>query len=177
MALLTQKQKNRITAMSADGATVDDIAAAMSLETADVEAVLGHREKSVLDGFEAVEIKQRKETWSTTPLSEEKREEVRKILRDGQTLKGTAMLTGVSVSSVARIKRKMKEKEPATAATAADSEENIVQVQDNTNSAESQALKAAKAKLLAIYDTLSPEETRAWELGEVYAEVVRGCGE
>lgn len=70
-----------------------------------------------------------------------------------------------------------KEKEPATAATAADSEENIVQVQDNTNSAESQALKAAKAKLLAIYDTLSPEETRAWELGEVYAEVVRGCGE
>lgn len=70
-----------------------------------------------------------------------------------------------------------KEKEPATAATAADSREITVQVKDSTVSAESQALKAAKAKLLAIYETLSPEETRAWEMGEVYAEVVRGCGE
>lgn len=38
------------------------------------------------------------------------------------------------------------------------------------------ALEAAKKKLLAIYETLSPEETRAWEMGEVYAEVVRGLG-
>ena len=75
-----------------------------------------------------------------------------------------------------------KEKEPATAATAADSvsskdENNLAHTNDNTKAPESQALKAAKAKLLAIYETLSPEECRAWEMGEVYAEVVRGCGE
>lgn len=37
-----------------------------------------------------------------------------------------------------------------------------------------QALKSAKDKMLAIYETLTPEETRAWEMGEVYAEIVRG---
>ena len=71
---------------------------------------------------------------------------------------------------------RMKEKEPAAAATATDSREITVQVKDSTKTAESQALEAARRKLLAIYETLSPEETRAWELGEVYAEVVRGCG-
>lgn len=39
---------------------------------------------------------------------------------------------------------------------------------------EKQALKSAKDKMLAIYETLTPEETRAWEMGEVYAEIVRG---
>ncbi len=84
---------------------------------------------------------------------------------------------GVEPETVRAVFGLEKEKEPATAATAADSREITVQVKDSTNSAESQALKAAKAKLLAIYETLSPEECRAWELGEVYAEVVRGCGE
>ena len=84
---------------------------------------------------------------------------------------------GVDPETVRAVFGLEKEKEPATAATAADSKENIIQVQDTTKSAESQALKVAKAKLLAIYETLSPEECRAWEMGEVYAEVVRGCGE
>lgn len=39
---------------------------------------------------------------------------------------------------------------------------------------EKQALSSAKDKMLAIYETLTPEETRAWEMGEVYAEIVRG---
>lgn len=39
---------------------------------------------------------------------------------------------------------------------------------------EKQALKSAKDKMLAIYETLTSEETRAWEMGEVYAEIVRG---
>lgn len=39
---------------------------------------------------------------------------------------------------------------------------------------EKQALESAKKKMLAIYETLTPEETRAWEMGEVYAEIVRG---
>ena len=84
---------------------------------------------------------------------------------------------GVEPETVRAVFGLEKEKEPATAATAADSREITVQVKDSTNLAESQALKAAKAKLLAIYETLSPEECRAWEMGEVYAEVVRGCGE
>jgi len=71
--------------------------------------------------------------------------------------------------------------EPAQAATCTDSEvrncPNISTSKDNTKASESQALEAAKKKLLAIYETLTPEECRAWEMGEVYAEIVRGCGE
>lgn len=71
----------------------------------------------------------------------------------------------------------LTEKEPAAAATATDSDVKILQIQDTIKAPESQALEAARKKLLAIYETLTPEETRAWELGEVYAEVVRGLGE
>lgn len=89
---------------------------------------------------------------------------------------------GVEPETVRAVFGLEKEKEPATAATAADSvsskdENNLAHTNDNTKTPESQALKAAKAKLLAIYETLSPEECRAWEMGEVYAEVVRGCRE
>lgn len=71
---------------------------------------------------------------------------------------------------------KPKEKEPTPAEAETSSKGNYTN-NDTTKSAESQALESAKAKLLAIYETLTPEECRAWELGEVYAEVVRGCGE
>lgn len=71
----------------------------------------------------------------------------------------------------------LKEKEPTAAATATDSDVKTLQIQDTIKAPESQALEAARKKLLAIYETLTPEETRAWELGEVYAEVVRGLGE
>lgn len=72
----------------------------------------------------------------------------------------------------------MTKKEPAQAATCTDSEArncpNISTSDNTTKTAESQALESARQKLLAIYETLTPEETRAWELGEVYAEIVRG---
>lgn len=77
----------------------------------------------------------------------------------------------------------LKEKEPAPAVTETDSEKrkntimNSIDTNNTTSSSESQALEAARKKLLAIYETLTPEETRAWEFGEVYAEVVRGLGE
>lgn len=72
---------------------------------------------------------------------------------------------------------KPKEKEPTSAEAETSSKGNYTNYNDTTKSAECQALESAKAKLLAIYETLTPEECRAWELGEVYAEVVRGCGE
>ena len=71
--------------------------------------------------------------------------------------------------------------EPAQAATCTDSEArncaNISTSDNTTKKTESQDLEAVKKKLLEIYETLTPEECRAWELGEVYAEVVRGCVE
>lgn len=88
---------------------------------------------------------------------------------------------GLSIEEIAAATGK---KEPAQAATCTDSEAvigndntNSLCLNDTTDRAESQALEAAKKKLLEIYETLTPDEVRAWELGEVYAEVVRGCGE
>lgn len=71
-----------------------------------------------------------------------------------------------------------KRKEPAPAATDTSSMKNEIKQlcnDDTTKTKESQALEAAKKKLLAIYETLTPDEARAWEMGEVYAEIVRGC--
>lgn len=172
MALLSQTDKTRIRQMREDGTPVSYIAAAMELTVEEVEAVLARKEPPE-------EPKTRTEKkYRTEPISDEVKAEIISLIEEGATIASIKERTGVSQASISRIKSAMKEKEPATAATAADSEEkNIVQVQDSTKSAESQALKAAKAKLLAIYETLSPEECRAWEMGEVYAEVVRGCGE
>jgi len=171
MALLTQTDKTRIRQMREDGTPVSYIAAAMELTVEEVEAVLARKEPPEQP---KTRIEKKRDT---RPLSDEVKAEVISMAESGSTIAEIAAKTGVSQSSISRIKSAMKEKEPATAATAADSEEKISQVECTTKSAESQALKAAKAKLLAIYETLSPEECRAWEMGEVYAEVVRGCGE
>lgn len=74
---------------------------------------------------------------------------------------------------------RITKKEPAPAPTETSSvinDDNINSICDknNTKTTESQALESARQKLLAIYETLTPEETRAWEIGEVYAEIVRG---
>lgn len=171
MALLTQTDKTRIRQMREDGTPVSYIAAAMELTVEEIEAVLARKEPPEQP---KTRIEKKRDT---RPLSDEVKAEVISMAESGSTIAEITAKTGVSRASISRIKSAMKEKEPATAATAADSEEKISQVECTTNSAESQALKAAKAKLLAIYETLSPEECRAWEMGEVYAEVVRGCGE
>ena len=167
MALLSQTDKTRIRQMCEDGAQIPDVAKMFGLTSEDVTGVLTRTEPPT--------VKTRKPPKKFTKLERLAVIEYAKK----HSAKELMERYGIAKSAAHEYKKlaRMKEKEPATAATAADSEENIVQVQDNTNSAESQALKAAKAKLLAIYETLSPEECRAWEMGEVYAEVVRGCGE
>lgn len=176
MALLSQTDKTRIRNMREDGTPVSYIAAAMGMSIEDVEAVLARKEPPEQP---KTRIEKKRDT---RPLSDEVKAEVISMAESGSTIAEITAKTGVSKASVSRIKAAMKEKEPATAATAADSvsskdENNLAHINDNTKAPESQALKAAKAKLLAIYETLSPEECRAWEMGEVYAEVVRGCGE
>lgn len=171
MALLTQTDKTRIRQMREDGTPVSYIAAAMEMSIEDVEAVLARKEPPEQP---KTRIEKKRDT---RPLSDEVKAEVISMAESGSTIAEIKAKTGVSQASISRIKAAMKEKEPAAAATATDSREITVQVKDSTVSAESQALEAARRKLLAIYETLSPEETRAWELGEVYAEVVRGCGE
>lgn len=158
---MTNEQKNQVAAMNASGMSIDEIVLDTGLEKQEVADFVTERNGK-----------------RGRPISEQTRQAIVEWYQSGHPVSQTAKKFGVDPKTVKKAVGLLpKEKEPATAATAADSEEkNIVQVQDSTKSAESQALKAAKAKLLAIYETLSPEECRAWEMGEVYAEVVRGCG-
>ena len=149
---MTNEQKNQVAAMNASGMSVDEISAQAEIGAEEVTEFLASREHL--------------------------KDTVRRLCEEGKSTVEIAEITGISTTTVGHIKGGLKRrKEPAAAEAVTSSKENIVQVQDTTKTAESQALKAAKAKLLAIYETLSPEECRAWEMGEVYAEVVRGCGE
>lgn len=164
---MTNEQRNQVAAMNASGMSIDEIVLDTKLDRKEVGDFVAERNKK--NGKRAVitpELKQAVIEWYQSGHSEHQ----------------TGRKFGIAQSTVHRILA--KEKEPTPAATEVSSEvsskndtNSSVQVQDNTSSAESQALEAARKKLLAIYETLSPEETRAWELGEVYAEVVRGLGE
>ena len=164
---LTHEQKCQIAAMNANGDTVDDIIKNTGIEKAKVESYVAERNAK---------------NGKRTALTPEIVAQVEDLTRKGWTITDIKAKVGVSPASISRIRSGMKtEKEPAAVATATDSNKDLHEnppiTKDTTFSAESQALEAARKKLLAIYETLTPEETRAWELGEVYAEVVRGLGE
>ena len=160
---MTNEQRNQVAAMNASGMSIDEIVLDTKLDRKEVEDFVAERNKKNGKG---------------KPLTRETIAQVEDLTRKGWTITDIKSKVGVSTASISRIRTNMKtEKEPAPAATETSSKIKTLQVQNSTFSTESQALEAARKKLLAIYETLSPEETRAWELGEVYAEVVRGLGE
>ena len=157
---MTNEQKNQVAAMNASGMSIDEIVLDTGLGKQEVAAFVAERN-----------VKRK-------TISEQTKQAVVEWYQSGHTEKMCAKKFGISPASAHRIIAAAKEKEPAPAETETSPKENyITNYNDTTKFAESQALESAKAKLLAIYETLSPEECRAWELGEVYAEVVRGCGE
>lgn len=63
-----------------------------------------------------------------------------------------------------------KENEPAPAATETSSKENYSIIKNTTNIGKCQALISdAYVTLADIYNTMTEQEQRAWELGEIYA--------
>lgn len=161
---MTNEQKNQVAAMNASGMSVDEITIDTGLDKQTVADFVAERNA--------------KKKGRGHPISEQTKQAIIEWYQSGHPVSQTAKKFGVDPKTVKNALGLLpKEKEPAAAATATDSDVKDLQIQDNTKTAESQALEAARKKLLAIYETLTPEETRAWELGEVYAEVVRGLGE
>ena len=156
---MTNEQKNQVAAMNASGMSIDEIV---------LDTGLGKQE--VADFVAERNVKRK-------TISEQTKQAVVEWYQSGHTEKMCAKKFGISPASAHRIIAAAKEKEPTSAEAETITKGNYTNYNDTTKSAESQALESAKAKLLAIYETLTPEECRAWELGEVYAEVVRGCGE
>lgn len=167
---MTNEQRNQVAAMNASGMSIDEIVLDTKLDRKEVEDFVAERN-----------AKRGKRGY---PISAQTKQAIVEWYQSGHNVSQTAKKFGVDPKTVKSAIGQIKEKEPTPAATEVSSEvsskndtNSLVQVQNNTSSTESQALEAARKKLLAIYETLTPEETRAWELGEVYAEVVRGLGE
>lgn len=177
---MTIEKKTQLAALNAQGKSIEEISKLSGVNAADVEAFLMTR--GAVPGSEKAQEPKKRTYNRMTPTLIEK---AVKLRDEGLTCAMIADQLGINQKTVEYHMRKIKaeqtKKEPAQAATCTDSEVRIspnISTSDNTTKkAESQALEAAKKKLLAIYETLTPEECRAWELGEVYAEVVRGCGE
>lgn len=142
---MTNEQKNQVAAMNASGMSVDEIVIDTGLERAEVEAFVAERNRKNGKG---------------KPLTPETIAQVEDLTRKGWTITDIKAKVGISPASISRIRSGMKtEKEPTAAATATDSKENIVQVQNTTGSVESQALRGVnvlgilECALSDAYDT------------------------
>lgn len=174
---MTDVQRNQVAAMNSSGMTVDEIVLDTGLNKEEVENFVKERNNK------------------RKAISETTKKAVIEWYQSGHSEKQCAKKFGISSSSAHRIIAGAKEKEPATAEAKTDeeaiekskvvtaNEKRISEGQppidedikaDILTQKEKQALKSAKDKMLAIYETLTSEETRAWEMGEVYAEIVRG---
>lgn len=148
---MTDVQRNQVAAMNSSGMTVDEIVLDTGLNKEEVELFIAERNNK------------------RKAISETTKKAVIEWYQSGHSEKQCAKKFGISPASAHRIIAGAKEKKPAAAEAKTEPKKKTV-----IPTAEKQALKSAKDKMLAIYETLTPEETRAWEMGEVYAEIVRG---
>ena len=122
---MTNEQKNQVAAMNASGMSIDEIVLDTGLEKQEVADFVTERNGK-----------------RGRPISEQTRQAIVEWYQSGHPVSQTAKKFGVDPKTVKKAVGLLpKEKEPATAATAADSREITVQVKDSTNSAESQALR------------------------------------
>lgn len=122
---MTNEQKNQVAAMNASGMSIDEIVLDTGLEKQEVADFVTERNSK-----------------RGHPISEQTRQAIVEWYQSGHPVSQTAKKFGVDPKTVKKAVGLLpKEKEPATAATAADSEEKISQVECTTKSAESQALK------------------------------------
>lgn len=122
---MTNEQKNQVAAMNASGMSIDEIVLDTGLEKQEVADFVTERNGK-----------------RGRPISEQTRQAIVEWYQSRHPVSQTAKKFGVDPKTVKKAVGLLpKEKEPATAATAADSEEKISQVECTTKSAESQALR------------------------------------
>lgn len=129
--------------MNASGMSVDEIVIDTGLDKAEVETFVTERNKKkgkpTLDGFKPVEVSSKR-----TVITPELRQAVLEWYQSGHSEHQTGRKFGISQSSVHRIITSAKEKEPAAVAPATDSDVKTLQVQNTTESTESQALRGVE---------------------------------
>ena len=129
---MTNEQKNQVAAMNASGMSVDEIVIDTGLDKADVMAFVAERnEKKGKRGH---------------PISTQTKQAIIEWYQSGHKVAETAKKFGVDPKTVKSAVGLLptKEKEPAAAGTATDSDVKTLQVQNTTESAESQALRGVE---------------------------------
>lgn len=126
---MTNEQKNQVAAMNASGMSVDEIVLDTGLEKQEVADFVTERNGK-----------------RGRPISEQTRQAIVEWYQSGHSVSQTAKKFGVDPKTVKKAVGLLpKEKEPTPAPTETSSnEKNIVQVQDTTKTAESQALRGVE---------------------------------
>ena len=133
---MTNEQKNQVAAMNASGMSVDEIVIDTGIDRQTVAEYVAERNKK---NGKPVEINSKR-----TTITPELRQAVLEWYQSGHSEHQTGRKFGISQSTVHRIVTSAKEKEPAAAGTATDSDIKTLHVKDTTESAESQALRGVE---------------------------------
>lgn len=143
---MTNEQKNQVAAMNASGMSVDEIVIDTRLDKSEVEAFVTERnEKKGKRGH---------------PISAQTKQAIIEWYQSGHKVAETAKKFGVDPKTVKAAVGLLpvKEKEPAPAPTETSSDVKTLQIQDNTGSAESQALRGVEVIGLMQTMLISVEE-------------------
>lgn len=125
---MTNEQKNQVAAMNASGMSVDEITIGTGLDKQTVADFVAERNAT--------------KKGRGHPISEQTKQAIIEWYQSGHPVSQTAKKFGVDPKTVkSALGLLPKEKEPAAAATATDSDVKTLQIQDSTKTTESQALK------------------------------------
>ena len=98
---------------------------------------------------------------------------IEKAIKELEDLRHLALTQRANDAILMAIAALQKENEPAPSANDTSSKENYLNNNDTSEKAKCQeAITAAVNSMCDIYNEMSEEEQRAWELGEVYKRVL-----
>ena len=98
---------------------------------------------------------------------------IEKAIKELEDLRHLALTQRANDAILMAIAALRKENEPASSANDTSSKENYYNKNDSTEKKKCQeAITAAVNSMCDIYNEMSEEEQRAWELGEVYKRVL-----
>jgi transposase-like protein len=139
---VTNEQKNQVAAMNASGMSVDEITIDTGLDRQTVADFVAERNA--------------KKKGRGHPISEQTKQAIIEWYQSGHPVSQTAKKFGVDPKTVKNALGLLsKEKKPAAAATATDSDVNTLQIQDSTASTKSQALRGVN--VLGLMQTMLEE--------------------
>ncbi|EXM40547.1 hypothetical protein RASY3_01490 [Ruminococcus albus SY3] len=129
---MTNEQRNQVAAMNASGMSIDEIVLDTKLDRKEVEDFVAERNA--------------KKKGRGHSISAQTKQAIIEWYQSGHPVSQTAKKFGVDPKTVKAAVGLLpaKEKEPTAAATATDSKEKIVQVQNTTSKPESQALRGVE---------------------------------